>query len=72
MLWFGESWGAPVCDPETQVEVLEGTECGYCGRPIEAGDRGLAIPHVDADGETLVPWHIACFERSVLPPRDRT
>ena len=39
--WFGESWGAQVCEPEAHTETPVGAGCLHCGEPIAEGDRGF-------------------------------
>lgn len=42
MPWFGESWGAPVCDPAEQVDTPFGAVCVHCGELIDEDDSGFA------------------------------
>ncbi len=43
--WFGESWGAPVCDDEAHHRLTPvGVECFECLVAVTAEDRGLIIP----------------------------
>lgn len=66
--WFGESWGAPVCDPEDHVRTPVGRACLWCGKPIEAGDQGLLTPCVNrAWPVTIEAEHLACLLKRVLP-----
>lgn len=65
MKWFGDSWGAPVCDPEHQTETPVGEVCTLCGEPVTAGDQGLMVPHVPGG---ILPQHIDCFLAQVLGP----
>jgi hypothetical protein len=58
--WFGESWGAPCCDPDEQVETPVGAGCAFCAEPIADGDRGFVGP-----GDAL-PSHLECTLRCVL------
>lgn len=61
MKWFGKSWGAPVCNPADHVEVLPGTECGYCRLPVDGG-AGLVTPYLTAPGgPTEAVYHHNCF-----------
>ena len=69
--WFGDSWGAPVCDPEDHHRATPvGQECDDCHVPIVEGDQGLLIPgSYLIDGEItykVAPMHIACFRRERL------
>jgi len=75
MKWFGESWGAPVCEGE-HVETPVGVLCAHCDEPIEAGDQGIMMDggyeyNVEDVVEKRVrfeshPWHHDCFLRSVI------
>lgn len=68
MRWFGESWGAPVCDPADHVETPTGTPCTSCTEPIAASDRGLVVPLLGRATEpTLLPYHHMCFLGTVIP-----
>lgn len=65
--WFGESWGAPVCDPRTHIETPVGMVCighphlhneqnRYAG--ILSEDQGITMP--GPDGER-VAFHLDCW-----------
>lgn len=67
--WFGESWGAPVCDPRTRVPPPVGLVCmGHAhmhqDRPeaIESGDQGVTMPFLRELGawETCA-YHLDCW-----------
>jgi hypothetical protein len=62
--WFGQTWGAPVCDPRAHVEAPVGEPCLRCHRPIEAGDQGVTIPY----GTVPAPWHLDCWLREIGAP----
>lgn len=69
MQWFGESWGAHVCEGE-HVATPIGVICaGACGGVIREGDRGVVLPFLalKADDPALpeAPYHIACFLRAL-------
>lgn len=72
--WFGESWGAPICDPADKVDVPTGRLCLMCDREILAGDQGLMVTHLGETangawrGAIRQPWHLDCWLMSVLPP----
>ena len=82
MRWFGEHWGAPVCDTATHAETPVGGKCVLCGKRIEEGDRGFLIPELigrpavsklDPYAPVVAtvaerPWHLACMMESVLGP----
>lgn len=62
--WFGESWGAPVCDPRAHVETPMDETCAWgSGAPIKPGDQGVGVP----DGSTgLYVWyHLDCWMRVI-------
>lgn len=67
--WFGQSWGAPCCEPEEHVPTPVGSPCLRCREPIREGDQGLVKPHIrDCGGQwvgTIEPLHIECFLRSI-------
>lgn len=65
MKWFGQSWGAPACEPGDRVETPVGRLCLWCQEPIAAGDQGFLIPHVDTT-ITLKPHHLECQIRSIV------
>lgn len=68
MIWFGESWGAPICDPETHGKTPVGKPCLYCGTPIEPEDNGVMMAVVHANGSaTLEAAHRLCFLETILP-----
>jgi len=66
MKWFGESWGAPVCEPEEHIETPVGEPCGYCDEPIAEGDIGFRMPFVsDPSGIGHMDAHHACLLRVI-------
>ncbi len=70
MQWFGESWGAPVCDPKTHIPTPVGSSCAACSAPIAAADCGVHLPFVgDPSGKGYLDYHHLCFLRSILPER---
>lgn len=71
--WFGESWGAPACDPARHKPTPVGDPCIECKQPIEADDEGMLIPFVRLGGEPaeLCAYHLPCFLATILPRRDR-
>lgn len=78
MKWFGENWGAPICETTPQVEV-PAVACHLCKSPIDDVARGITMPFAggpvegvpsfydEDDGCEAVACHLACFIRSVLP-----
>lgn len=64
MKWFGESWGAPVCDPEDHIETPVDEVCPgrLCVRKIiREGDRGISVPWVHDGFVDTLDWHLNCF-----------
>jgi hypothetical protein len=77
MKWFGKSWGAPVCEPDEQVETPIGRPCAHdCGKEISAGDRGVVLPYYGRTSEPAdLAYHLGCFLRSIgipAPEADET
>jgi hypothetical protein len=64
MMWFGESWGAPVCEPEQHTATPVGRICVECDNPVEDGDTGFVMPVTNLG--SLV-YHRVCFLRTVIP-----
>lgn len=68
MQWFGESWGAPVCDPADHVDTPVDLQCPYCPKQIDEGDQGFLLPFIsDETGVTVLAFHRNCLLRSILP-----
>lgn len=64
--WFGESWGAPICDPRTHIETPDGEACPECHKSIRPGDQGLEIPFIGRpEDPTVLDWHLDCFLKSI-------
>lgn len=57
--WFGESWGAPVCDPDEHVETPFGAVCLWCDELVDEDDSGF----VYANGPVA---HRDCFIRQAV------
>lgn len=67
MKWFGEHWGAPVCDLGEHVPTPVGTPCVWCAEDIADGDQGFVIPGVASDGATVdAHFHMECQLRSIF------
>lgn len=61
MKWFGASWNAPLCTPETHDERPE-LPCVRCDRSFDVTDRGVILPGVGENGQLHeAPFHLACF-----------
>lgn len=64
--WFGESWGAPVCEESRHRATPVGEACLDCGTEITEFDQGLVMPHVYAERQwRLVATHLGCFLRGI-------
>jgi len=64
--WFGESWGAPICDPADHADTPTGQACARCEKPIEPGAQGLLVLHVgDIKPPERLPWHLDCWLESL-------
>ena len=54
---FPTAWGRLEAVTETPI----GVPCPACKVPIQDGDVGLVMPHMDLTGTTEQPWHRTCF-----------
>lgn len=63
--WFGQSWGAPVCDVDTHADTPVGAACGWCTELITADDSGVILPVAAAVPYDLA-YHRNCFLRTVI------
>lgn len=60
--WFGESWGAPICDPQDHAPN-PGGQCMRCDAAITSTDQGVLIPHYGFDVRDA--FHLRCFLEAV-------
>jgi hypothetical protein len=66
--WFGKSWGAPCCDPETHVLTPVGSICWRCDERIAKDDQGVTMPFVPAEGSVdFLHAHLDCYLKTILP-----
>jgi hypothetical protein len=65
--WFGRSWGAPVCDPETHKPTPVGDRCTECLQEIEEDDQGMLIPFAGMTPAVLSSFHLDCFLKTIIP-----
>lgn len=67
MRWFGESCGAPACQPENREPTPVGNKCYRCDQWFKHGDCGFLIPMYDPEGkgELYLPWHKECLLKEV-------
>jgi hypothetical protein len=56
--WFGENWGAPICDEDDHIETPIGV-CLHCGEIFMQGDRGVT----DMQGQAM---HLECQIRGIV------
>lgn len=67
--FFGEPWGAPVCEEAPQVQAPVGASCQGCATPILRGEQGLLLAFVREDGgQGAAPWHHECLLCAVAGP----
>lgn len=65
MRYFGEPWGAAVCDTGEHVPTPVGWACYACSFPVFAGDQGLLLETWRDDHYELIPVHLDCLTRMV-------
>lgn len=66
--WFGQSCGAPCCEPEDHVPTPIGRPCLRCREPIREGDQGLISPLITFSGSfSIEPHHLDCWLKGILP-----
>jgi hypothetical protein len=75
MMWFGPSWGAPICNPHTKQKTPSG-HCIECQGHIRLSDQGFIVPFTAQKGDGhiahLVYYHKKCFLELILPPPSET
>lgn len=67
--WFGESWGAPVCEQANHIETPVGMPCGghehLHSTPdswlIHEHDQGITVPYHGAEGISTIAYHLDCW-----------
>lgn len=64
--WFGQSWGAPCCEPELHMPTPVGKLCARCREPILVGDQGIVSPFASIETGKLV-YHLDCYLKGILP-----
>jgi hypothetical protein len=80
--WFGEPWGAPVCeDPRARILTPLEVPCAFCGTAFRHGDQGVSIQMVfgsaeEAEayagahqGRTVLDHHRECVLQMIQPVR---
>lgn len=64
--WFGASWGAPICDPRTKIEVPIDRLCLNCGGGFFEHSRGVSTAaSFSISEEGRVYYHLGCFLRNL-------
>ena len=63
MKWFGQGWGAPICDIRTKTIVPTWLCCTECDKKFKGDDQGLLLPN--QEGKHIVAYHVVCFLRAV-------
>jgi len=64
--WFGQSWDASVCPPDTHVDTPVGQLCGWCDEAIGDNDSGVVLPVAFAVVPHNVCYHRNCWLRQVI------
>lgn len=65
MKWFGNSWGAPVCDPANRVPIPLGMKCIRCGKGFGLKDQGFELPYMGESRIKVVYYHKGCLLREI-------
>jgi len=61
--WFG----IRRVDPDVElIPTPVGQACAFCEEPIELGDRGCTIPHIEERGASEKPYHFECHIRMIV------
>jgi hypothetical protein len=76
--WFGESWGAPMCEEATHIYTPVGMVCEghnhmhpFGGRSpfIEEGDQGITLPYIPSEGAVQrIAYHLDCWLHEIGVP----
>jgi len=66
--WFGKSWGAPVCSPDTHKPTPIGDQCIDWGGLLLSNDQGMIIPFGGMRPAVLGSHHLDCFLKSIGAP----
>lgn len=61
MRWFGESWGAPICDAERHAATPTSLHCMQCDGRIADGDQGLIVEYFSPGGVSNLALHRRCM-----------
>lgn len=66
--WFGQSWGAPCCDPDDHVATPVFMACLHCKEPILPDAQGLMMPLVESPERcSICAVHLDCYLQRILP-----
>lgn len=75
--WFGEHWGAPICDPRHQIPVPVGATCTRCDAKFHSTSQGVGLPYIGVPPPSDLPeltvewvqevifWHLDCWLESL-------
>ncbi len=74
MKWFGEGWGAPICDMKDKA-MRPDVPCYMCHHEFDEYSQGVIMPFagpedlipciVHADGRLETACHLDCFKEAV-------
>jgi len=71
-LWFGPSWGAPICLPANECETPN-RPCYLCSKEFVSEDRGLVMPFHGGPGDPAsLPAHLECLSVALGFPIPKT
>jgi hypothetical protein len=73
MQWFGDPWPsatfrAAVCDDDSERVAFPSRDeaCILCSHPFILGDRGVRMPHLNADMTSEMRYcHIECLAGNI-------
>jgi hypothetical protein len=65
MRWFGEPWGAKICDTAPRVPTPVGAPCFLCPEVIDEDDQGFVVPTFGRSAAYAIT-HRGCFIQSLL------
>lgn len=65
-VWFGTSWGAPVCSSTPHVGVPVDAHCLHCEEAIAPDDSGVGAPFLDGATVTQAWYHVECWVRMIV------
>lgn len=64
ILWFGEPWKAPVCEPkDALMSIPSWMHCDPCKKVFKEGDQGVLIQN---EAKGWVGYHKDCIIEEVM------